>query len=269
MRETGETDVDGGPLHLALRELRDVAGSKKFWTLAGSIGLILGLTGPFSTFEQLPPIPRLGYWLTVSVATYLTGIFFVTLLRAAPPINRMQESTALLAAGAVAGIPITVVVFVIGRVSLPDGRASAAEFGELMLYCMLISGLVAATNGLVMAWREPAPQQRRVEPAEVPLMRRLPPEKRGRLLRIAVTDHYVEIHTDRGAHLALMRLADAIDETGAIHGLQVHRSHWVARHAVTCAFRRSGRTFVRLSDGSEVPLSRSRIEDAKALGWFA
>jgi len=29
------------------------------------VGLVLGLIGPFGTYDQIPLIPRLGYWLAV------------------------------------------------------------------------------------------------------------------------------------------------------------------------------------------------------------
>ena len=44
--------------------------------------------------------------------------------------------------------------------------------------------------------------------------------------------NYVEVWTERGTHLVLMRLSDAIRETAGENGLQIHRSHWVALGAV-------------------------------------
>lgn len=37
------------------------------------IGGILGFSGPFGTFEYLPTVPRLAYWLAMAFATYGTG----------------------------------------------------------------------------------------------------------------------------------------------------------------------------------------------------
>ena len=66
----------------------------------------------------------------------------------------------------------------------------------------------------------------------------MPLPQRGGLLALSVEDHYVDIVTDKGKTLVLMRLADAMKETGSVAGLQIHRSHWVARGAVIKAHRK-------------------------------
>src|SRR5690606_17132350 len=69
-------------------------------------------------------------------------------------------------------------------------------------------------------------------PPRPAVLNRLPHHLRGRLIYMSMQDHYVDVHTDRGNALVLMRLGDAIAETGATPGLQIHRSHWVALDAV-------------------------------------
>ena len=89
------------------------------------------------------------------------------------------------------------------------------------------------------------------------ILRRLPPTKRGRLIRISVRDNYVDVVTDRGRSLVLMRLTDAIAETQPEPGLRVHRSHWVSFHGVVGCVRGNGRLFLLARDGTRVPVSRS------------
>jgi len=62
-----------------------------------------------------------------------------------------------------------------------------------------------------------------------------------------------------------MRMTDA--ETELLHGagLRVHRSHWVSRSAVTGRRRDGDRLFLSVSDGAEIPVSRSaraRVREA-------
>ena len=68
-------------------------------------------------------------------------------------------------------------------------------------------------------------------------------------------DHYVEVHTAAGSELLLLRFRDALREVEGVDGLQVHRSHWVARNAVARVERRrgGGRVALRLVNGSKVP----------------
>jgi DNA-binding LytR/AlgR family response regulator len=82
-------------------------------------------------------------------------------------------------------------------------------------------------------------------------------------------DHYVEVHTAAGSELLLLRFRDALREVEDVDGLQVHRSHWVARNAVVGVERRGGgRIVLRLVNGSRVPVSRSFAPVLKAQGWL-
>jgi DNA-binding LytR/AlgR family response regulator len=97
-----------------------------------------------------------------------------------------------------------------------------------------------------------------------PLLERLPPQKRGELLRLSVQDHYTEIVTTRGHQLVLLRFADALKEIGLTEGLQVHRSHWIAISDVVSLRKQAGRLHVITRDGSEIPVSRSHSAAVQA-----
>ena len=99
------------------------------------------------------------------------------------------------------------------------------------------------------------------------LLERLPRPLRGPLWRISVADHYVEVTTDKGSSLVLMRLSDAIKEVAPTAGLQVHRSHWVALDAVRRGTRQNGRPALELVDGSVVPVSRTYLVAVRAAGF--
>jgi DNA-binding LytR/AlgR family response regulator len=96
----------------------------------------------------------------------------------------------------------------------------------------------------------------------------LPFNKRGSLVALSVEDHYVRIQTVKGEEMVLMRLGDAERELAGFAGLRVHRSHWVALAQVQAHARRSGRDFLQMSDGSEVPVSRSFRPAAQEAGLF-
>ena len=106
------------------------------------------------------------------------------------------------------------------------------------------------------------------EARSAPFLERIP-ERLGRnLLHLHMQDHYVEVHTDEGSDLLLLRFRDAIRELDGLDGAQVHRSHWVARAAVAGVERRNGRIALRLVNGNRVPVSRSFAPALRERGWL-
>lgn len=84
-------------------------------------------------------------------------------------------------------------------------------------------------------------------------------------LYVRSQDHYLEITTDGGRRFIRGRLAD-LKAGSEVFGFTPHRSWWVADRAIeTC--RRDGRDLrLVLSDGTDVPVSRSRRELVRARG---
>lgn len=57
------------------------------------------------------------------------------------------------------------------------------------------------------------------------LLRLIGPNAVSTLIRLSMSDHYIEAHTDTGMHLLYMRFADAIKDLETADSAQVHRSH--------------------------------------------
>ena len=89
------------------------------------------------------------------------------------------------------------------------------------------------------------------------LLRKVGPDSGQRLVRLQSADHYVEVHTETGAKLLLMRLSDAMELLIGSNGQQVHRSHWVNLEEVSGVIKRNRKIWLHMSDGSDVPVSRS------------
>ena len=64
-----------------------------------------------------------------------------------------------------------------------------------------------------------------------------------------------------------MRFGDALKELGATEGMQVYRSHWIARAALTKVSHRAGRTAAHLANGAEVPVSRRYARALREANW--
>lgn len=81
------------------------------------------------------------------------------------------------------------------------------------------------------------------------------------LYHLMSQDHYVEIRTPETSQLIRGRLADAVSQIDPDQGILVHRSHWVAKKAISKAIGPRVCKCLELSDGTKVPVARSRITE--------
>ena len=99
-------------------------------------------------------------------------------------------------------------------------------------------------------------------------LRKLGPDAGQKLVRMQSADHYVEVHTEKGPKLLLMRLSDATQMLDTFEGGQVHRSHWVNFNEIAGVIKRNRKIWLRMSDGAEVPVSRSYRPELRAAGMI-
>lgn len=248
-------------LQSTLREMHALARDARVWAALVLLGVVVGLVGPFGTFE-MSPLGRVAYWLAVVLGTSITGTLVAGTIERIL-IARLHRLVAATIAGGIAGLPIALVVMLINVVAY-GLWFQPIDAATLVLYCAAIS---AAVTVLAAIFGRAGPSAAAGTTIATPaLLERLPLPQRGRLLHLAVADHYVEVTTDRGRALLLLRLSDAIRETAPVPGIQVHRSHWVALSTVRRATRQGGKPVLELENGAVVPISRSYLPDAKAAG---
>lgn len=258
-----------GPLQFTMRELQRLVSAPRFWGAIAGASVLLGIVGPFGTYDALRLPGRLAYWAAVATATYLTGFASVHLLWRLLPMPRLSPAPVYALYGAAAGLPATLVVWGLNAAVFPTGGGIPflPLLGSTVAIGAVVSTLVA---GFSMQYEE----ARRVTaepssssgPTRPRILDRLPPHLRGELSHMSMQDHYVDIRTDRGGTLVLMRLADAIAETEGVEGLQIHRSHWVATAQVAQSVQVGGRLMLKMRDGTLLPVSRSYVADARAAG---
>ncbi|WP_171015672.1 LytTR family DNA-binding domain-containing protein [Devosia sp. FKR38] len=255
------------PLQFALREIHRLAAHPTSWLVLAGASLLMGMVGPFGTFE-MPLGPRLAYWTVVVVITAALGTLVDIVVLSLLP-NHWPRPMAAGLGGAVAGLPIALSVWLINLLAF-DGVEPSISLPVLAAYCIPIAALVT-TVAAGLRQSAPAPVAAPVPAATIrpPLLDRLALPQRGRLLHLAVNDHYVDVTTDRGTTLVLIRLSDAIRETAPVPGLQVHRSHWVALDAVRRSSRQAGKPVLELENGTIVPVSRTFLDAARAAGLLA
>jgi len=249
-------------MHFALRRLLVEATRPVLLMVLAIVAAVVGLSGPFGTFEALPPLVRLAYWAAVVFLTFFVGYGASAL--AAPRIpERTPWPLRILIVGIASGIPVTLVVLVLNALTFPANSGQPLGAFALLVYCTLISIGVAVLLDVIDRQAKASPRAAGApESADPPqamprLMDRVPPQLRGPLVSLSVTDHYVEVTTTRGRALLLMRLRDAIAETAGVEGLQIHRSHWVARSGIAKLLREDARLVVETTAGNRLPVSRS------------
>jgi hypothetical protein len=228
------------------------------------VAIVLTLMGPFGTDSSLRPVPRLAFWMSITTSTYAVGCFVAIRLGAAWPADR-PVGLRIAVTGVLTGLGVTATVMLINWAALgqrPDSITLPATVFGIAVIVSIMFDLLRTRHDPSTA---PAPSitAQTIGPA---ILDRLPVERRGTLLALSAEDHYVRVHTDRGDALCLMRLSDAIRETGDIPGLQVHRSHWVARQAIAATRRNGDKAVIRLTDGTELPVSRRYVPILKEAG---
>ncbi|MFK0205369.1 LytTR family DNA-binding domain-containing protein [Agrobacterium sp. NPDC090283] len=258
--------MDHPYLQSTLREMHSMLQSRRLWLTFLAVLAIFILTGPFGTSETMSFADRLLYWTIVQGGSWGIAISFAIIAKTllAGHINSILAR--MMAGSLAASLPIGLLLTVTNHVFY--GR-------EIDLVSFLKSGLTSLPLCAIFCLLSYLTARQTLEtPAEVivaadggaghdikstaPLLERLPPQKRGDLLRLSVQDHYTEIVTTRGRQLVLLRFVDALREIGDTPGLQVHRSHWVAHANVISLRKAAGRFYIVTHDGTEIPVSRSR-----------
>ena len=209
------------PTHSALRELRRIfSAPPTLAALAGAM-LFLAVSGPFGTYEALAFAPRLAYWAFTAPLTFALGTFTATLVarrfKGRGPIWFAVSMVAISTA-----LSVGTLVLLLNWVAFGAAHTNLHNNSSLLGSVFITAALIALALYYISNQKSHTPK------APPPLLARLELAKRGPLVSLSVQDHYVEVVTTKGASLLLMRLKDAIKETGADTGASA--PHSLGRH---------------------------------------
>lgn len=231
------------------------------------MGVVLGILGPFGTYKDLYWAFRFPYWIAAALLAWGQILLLQAALRSSPRLRDLPPLWVAVLSGMGAALPMTFIVAWVES-SLRVGRPWPVDLLPLLL---LKVATVSISIAIVwQALRKPAALPPAGHGVDVPagpslptvkaepvFLRRLPPHLGTQLLALEAEDHYLRVHTALGSDLLLMRLADAMDELHGLPGLQVHRSWWVSRDAISRVHREGGRMTLELVNGLRVPVSRT------------
>lgn len=248
------------------------------------VGLALGLTGPFGTYDLLPLWPRLAYWLAVVSFNWVLADAGIRRLESAWGARLPVRPVGVPVLGALMiSIPATGVVVLangLSGIGWPDSVANL--YWKVLVLLLGISLPVYSWQDLrerAVATRSDAgtagvaeaalPGEAAPDASNLGLfLARLPGPLPGRLLCLEMQDHYLAVHTTAGTELVLCRMEDAVRELEGL-GRRVHRSWWVAEDAIEGVVRDSQRLFLKLLDGRQVPVGRTFRPALQEAGWLA
>jgi hypothetical protein len=249
------------------RCVEPLARYRRSFLVAIVAALFMSAIGAFDS-GQMPLLWRSFYWQVLMVGGTVLGVGVMSLARRLRWLDRRSWIqacivTLMLWAPASLMTSLAIALMVPGavwRLSLMAHNAGPV---------LVVSAAMTALNYL--ADRDP-PQTHATPAQDAPppaFLERMPIKLKGaELYAVEAEDHYLRLHTSKGADLILMRLSDAIDELEGIEGAQTHRSWWVAREGVDDARRADGRAVLTLKDGAEVPVSRTYVRALRQAGWF-
>ena len=232
-----------------------------------AIGALLGILGPFGTFVDLTPMRRLIYWTAITVLGGLQTHAAIVIAMKALPAPKWPLPAVVVSGGTAASLLTTLEVVALEALLRPNSSVdlnfATLYFSVLLITLVLSSLFVGPLKRLTLAVEllEDGEQA-----GDVPFLRRIPEALGQDLLCLEMEDHYIRVHTSAGNDLILMRLRDAVEELRDYDGLQVHRSFWVARKAVVKAERKGDGAVLSLSNGMQIPVSRSRLPELRAQG---
>lgn len=248
-----------------------------------AVGLVLGLLGPFGTFDALPLGPRLAYWLAVVSANWILCDAAIRRMERLLPAGLALRETAVPAAGAlIASLPATGIVRLANEAAGMNADSLRDLYWKVLLLCVAIGlpfyvrEIRAAAAPVAAEPFRAEPEAPKPEPQTSPaapagdgslFFARLQRPPVGRLLCLEMQDHYLAVHAEGGSDLVLCWMEDAARELGGL-GRRVHRSWWVAADAVAGVERDGARVALRLSDGRAVPVGRTYRAELRDAGWL-
>ena len=101
----------------------------------------------------------------------------------------------------------------------------------------------------------PAPEDSRATPVVVSGRK----FEAAELMYVSAQDHYIVVKTAAGQDIFRARLSDLVEQLSGVDGIQPHRSHWVARNAVSRLVTVEGQKRLEIIDNSFIPVARGRI----------
>lgn len=224
-----------------------------FWLINLVAIFVCFLSGPFGTLDALPNGLRFIYWGLIVLITNMLAVWLHTLFRHWDGAKLLHLTIFSIVFGFLtAGIVLILSLSLLYPIDSYPGHI------KLITYSFPSAGVIFWVVAMAIRMMSaPKNEGKEKRPALLDHLEKFPHAKY--VLSISAQDHYVEVTTDIGSELCLMRLGDAIALARPIIGFQIHRSHWVAKFAIKKVDRNGTASKVHLIDGRILRISQSRL----------
>lgn len=233
------------------------------WSVPVVASFIMGITGPFGSYEAIETIPRFLFWSAVC------WFYFALLLIAAQLVERWADTYSLTVRRIILVLAITTVgapfVCEFAHIAYGEHLHTAESYIRCWWQSFGIILAVATIDALVLDATEEPP----VAPEWPRFFDRMTHVAQGDgVVCLSADNHHVIVVMKSGAtERILIRLSDAIAEMDGIDGYMIHRSHWVCAACAQSGLRRGGKDMLVLSNGAELPVSAKYKPALEAAGF--
>ena len=229
-----------------------------FWVINIGVISLCFWSGPFGTMDTLPNGMRLIYWGVIVILSSLSGTWLHALIHT----QSWFSVDKLLLISIIFGLTITTFVLLFSLSLLIPINIYPGHF-PIFVYSFPSATILFFLTTLIFRSEFNLPtEHQHPKPALLKRLEKYP--NADSILSLSAQDHYVEITTNLGSELCLMRLEDAILEVAPEKGFKIHRSHWVAQSAIKNLMKQGTTTKVILIDGRKLSVSQARLSDFKA-----
>jgi hypothetical protein len=249
--------------------------------IVAAVGLFIGFLAPFG-MDELPVLVSLSYWLVTCTCGYFIYTPMIRLghryLAKVVKLAWIRVALSTLIASMIMSVAVPLISWLFFSIEIELAEEffqvfpKAIVIGGVMTFFSLVQGYIRQQKSQLEQSKKVIEEHQQHTDADADthlqydqFMQLLPIDKRGQLICLEMSDHYLKVHTDRGHHMLLMRLKDALLKLDGFAGMQTHRSWWVATEAIVSVNKDNRKMSLTLANGIEVPVSRTFVDAVKAV----
>jgi len=223
-----------------------------------AIGLILAYLGPFGSFA-LPMSKRLIFWIILVAIGHLIYFHIDRFSQWYFQNSSIRPYIINSIKAVVSALFLSLFVFYMSYyfLNLPINKeAYLFIFPKVFILGIIINILIVYWNKLNSQNKASKSKQSHAVISGQDFINRIPNKLGNKLICFCMEDHYLNVYTQVGNHMILMRMKDALIELKSYKGTQVHRSWWVATDAIKQVVKKDRKMSLIMVNNMQVPVSQ-------------
>jgi hypothetical protein len=226
------------------------------------IGLIVGYLGPFGSY-QMPLTSRLLYWVILVIVGHLIFSQSEKFCKWYFDKKHLNLIVSFILTALIGSAFLTFFVEYLTQIFLEIKLAFPDGFIFLFPKVFILGITINIFGYLLDQAKDNAFKSKELVKQENIFVDRLPNNLGSDLICFCMEDHYLNVYTDKGSHMMLLRMKDALVELKDYNGIQVHRSWWVALDAVQEVKKQTRKATLIMKNGIKVPVSQTYLSALK------